>query len=173
MRRALELDPLSYLMNRRLGATLYFARDYDAALAPLQRAAEMEDHPGSVDNYRSLVYEQKGQRDLAVQHDLSALHEGRPQIDTGALLAVYQQHGWEAYWRARSKILLTTSAAPCTAYEIGVDDLRVNELDHAFDSFNRALDRHCFYMALIRVDPLLDPVRNDPRYIALLRRIHQ
>ncbi len=173
MRRALELDPLSYLMNRRLGATLYFARDYDAALAPLQRAAEMEDHPGSVDNYRSLVYEQKGQRDLAVQHDLSALHEGRPHIDTGALLAVYQQHGWEAYWRARSKILLTTSAAPCTAYEIGVDDLRVNELDHAFDSFNHALDRHCFYMALIRVDPLLDPVRNDPRYIALLRRIHQ
>ena len=173
MRRALELDPLSYLMNRRLGATLYFARDYDAALAPLQRAAEMENHPDSVDNYRSLIYEQKGQRDLAVQHDLSALHEGRSQIDTGALFAVYQQHGWKAYWQARSQVLLTLSAESCTAYEIGVDDLRVNELDHAFDSFNHALDQHCFYMALMRVDPLLDSVRQDPRYAALLTRIHQ
>ena len=173
MRRALQLDPLSYLMNRRLGATLYLARDYDGALASLQRAAEMEDHPGSIDNYVSLIYEQKGQRDLAVQHDLSALHEGRSQIDVGPLFAVYQQHGWDAYWRARSRVLLTLSAEFCTAYEIGADDLRVNELDHAFDSFNHALDRHCFYMALMRVDPVLDPVRHDPRYVALLSRIHQ
>ena len=173
MRRALQLDPLSFLMNRRLGVTLYLARDYDAALAQLQRAAEMEHQPGSIDNYVSLVYEQKGQRDLAVQHDLSALRVDQQQIDTGSLLVVYQQHGWQTYWRARTRMLLTTSAKPCRAYEIAVDNLRVNEVDDAFDSFNQALDQHCFYMALIRVDPLLDPVRNDPRYIALLKRIHQ
>ena len=173
MRRALELDPLSFLMNRRLGATLYLARDYDAAIVQLQRAAEMEQRPGSIDNYVSLIYEQKGQRDLAVHHDLSALHEDQPQIDTGSLLAVYQQHGWQAYWGARARVLSTTSHKPCTSYEIGVDDLRVSELAHAFDSFNRALDQHCFYMALIRVDPLFDPVRHDPRYATLLARIHQ
>jgi TolB-like protein len=173
MRRALQLDPLSFLMNRRLGATLYLARDYDAALAPLQRAAEMEERHGSVDNYMSLVYEQKGQRDLAVQHDVIALHEDWPRIDTAALLVVYREHGWQAYWRARTQILLTTSVQPCTAYEIGVDNLRVNELDQAFNRFNEALDQHCFYMALMRVDPLLDPVRGDPRYMALLKRIHQ
>ncbi len=173
MRRALQLDPLSFLMNRRLGVTLYLARDYDAALVQLQRAAEMEHQPGSIDNYVSLVYEQKGQRDLAVQHDLSALRVDQQQIDTGSLLVVYQQHGWQTYWRARTRMLLTTSAKPCRAYEIAVDNLRVNEVDDAFDSFNQALDQHCFYMALIRVDPLLDPVRNDPRYIALLKRIHQ
>ncbi|MGA8041794.1 MAG: winged helix-turn-helix domain-containing protein [Terracidiphilus sp.] len=173
MRRALRLDPLSFLINRRLAATLYLARDYDGALAQLQRAAEMEHLPGSIDNYVSLVYEQKGQRDQAVQYDLSALGEKRPPIDTRSLLAVYQQHGWRAYWSARSRVLLTTSAEPCTGYEIGVDDVRVNELDRAFESFNHAVDHHCFYMALIRVDPLLDPVRHDPRYATLLTRIHQ
>jgi hypothetical protein len=86
---------------------------------------------------------------------------------------VYQQHGWEAYWRARSKILLTTSPEPCRGYEIGVGYLRVNELGPAFDLFNQAVDRHCFYMALIRVDPLFDAVRHDPRYNALLKRIRQ
>ncbi len=172
MRRALELDPLSFFMTRRLGATLYLARDYDAALAQLNRAAEMEDRPGSVDNYIALVYEQKGQRDQAIQHDLIALHEDHPEIDTRSLLVGYQQHGWKAYWDARSRVLLTASAVPCTAYEIGVDDLRVNEIDHAFEFFNQAVDRHCFYMALIGVDPLLDSVRHDPRYATLLRRLH-
>src|SRR6202000_997300 len=86
VRRALQRDPLSFLMNRRLGATLYLARDYDAALVPLQRAAEMEVHLGSVDSYMSLIYEQRGQRALAVQYDLSARDEARQQIDAALFL---------------------------------------------------------------------------------------
>jgi len=173
MRRALDLDPLSFLINRRLSATLYLARYYDDALAQMQRAAEMERQPGSIDNYMSLIYEQKGDHDKAVQYDLLALHEDQPHLDTGTLLGVYKEHGWQPYWRARAHALLTTSAKSCTPYEIGVDDLRVNDLDHAFDSFQRALDSHCFNMALIRVDPLLDSVRHDSRYAALLARMHQ
>ena len=173
MRRALELDPLSFLVNRRMGATLYLARQYDAALSQMQRAAEMEHQPGSIDNYLSLIYEQKGDRDKAVEHDLIALHESQPHLDTGALLGVYKERGWQSYWRARTQTLLTASARPCTAYEIGVDDLRVNDLDHAFDSFQHALGSHCFHMALIRVDPLFDSVRRDSRYAALLKSMHQ
>jgi hypothetical protein len=133
----------------------------------------MEQRPGSIDNYMSLIYEQKGEHDEAVQHDLIALHDDQPKLDIAALLGVYQQHGWQSYWGARTRALLTTSARPCTAYEIGIDDLRVNALDHAFDSFQHALDSHCFYMALIRVDPLFDSVRHDSRYAALLTRMHQ
>jgi TolB-like protein/DNA-binding winged helix-turn-helix (wHTH) protein/Tfp pilus assembly protein PilF len=173
MRHALQLDPLSFIINRRSGATLYLARQYDDALVQLQRAAEMEQRTGSIDNYMSLIYEQKGERDEAVQHDLVALHESQPQLDIAALLGVYQQHGWQSYWRARTGALLTLPARPCTAYEIGIDDLRINELGHAFDSFQHALDRHCFNMAFIRVDPLLDSVRHDSRYTALLTRMHQ
>ena len=173
MSRALQLDPLSFLMNRRLGVTLYLARDYDAAVAQLQRAAEMEHQPGSINNYLSLIYEQTGHHELAVQHDLMALQAVRPQLDTAALLVVYQQHGWQPYWRARTKALLAAPAQPCTPYDIGVNDLRLNDPDDAFDFFQRALESHCFNMALIRVDPLLDSVRQDSRYADLLRRIHQ
>ena len=171
MRRALLLDPLSFLINRRLGATLYLARQYDAALAQMKRAAEMENQPGSIDDYISLIYEQKGDRDQAVQHDLIALHAVNPELDADALRRVYQQHGWQSYWVARTRDLRITSAHPCNAYSIGVDDLRVNDLDHAFDSFQRALDSHCIYMALIRVDPLFDPFRHDPHYLALQDRL--
>ena len=173
MRRALQLDPLSFLVNRRLGADLYLARDYDAALAQLQSAAEMEHSPSSIDKYMSLIFEQKGEHDQAVQYDLAALQAAKPRLDASALLRVYQQRGWQPYWRARNHALLTTPAQSCTAYEIGVDDLRVNDLDHAFDSFQHAVDSHCMYMAFTRVDPLFDSVRHDRRYAVLLARMHQ
>lgn len=173
MRRALQLDPLSFFVNRRLGATLYLDREYDAALSQLQRAAEMEHSPGSIDNYLSLIYEQKGDRDQAVQHDLAALHADRRNLDTAALLRVYQQHGWEPYWRARSQALLSLAPDPCTDYQIALDDLRTKDLGPAFTSFNRAIDQHCYNMSLLRVDPLLDPIRQDPRYATLLAHIHR
>ncbi len=173
MRRALQLDPLSFLVNRRLGVALYYDRQYDAALAQLKLSAEMEQGSGSIEHYAGLIYEQKGDHDEAVRQNLIALHEDLPQLDNAALLNVYRQRGWDAYWRARSRALPTTSARSCTAYEIGLDDLRVKELDHAFESFQRAMDNHCFSMAFIRVDPLFDSVRHDSRYAALLTRMHQ
>ncbi|MGA9585747.1 MAG: tetratricopeptide repeat protein, partial [Terracidiphilus sp.] len=173
MRRALQLDPLSFLVNRRLGVALYYDRQYDAALAQLQRSSEMEQQSGSIEHYVSLIYEQKGNHDEAVRHNVIGLRDEAPQINAAALLVVYQQRGWEAYWRAHSRAFLTTSGGPCTAYQIGVDDLRVNDLDHAFESFQHAIDNHCFSMAFIRVDPLFDSVRHDSRYAALLTRIHQ
>lgn len=173
MRHALELDPLSFIVNRRLGVALYYDRQYDAALAQLQRSAEMDQGSGSVEYYVSLIYEQKGDRDQAVQHDLIALHQDQPQLETDALRGVYQRHGWEAYWRANTPTLHTTAAGACTAYQIGVNDLRVNDLDHAFESFQHAIDNHCFSMAFIRVEPLFDSVRHDRRYTDLLTRIHQ
>lgn len=173
MRRALQLDPISFLVNRRVGAALYYDRQYDAALAQLQRAAEMERSPGSVEPFMSLIYEQKGDRDEAVRSDLIALHEDAPLVDTAALLSAYQQGGWASYWRGRTRALLKLATSPCSGYEIGTDELRVHELGLAFDSFQHAIDSHCFIMAFIRVDPLFDPVRHDARFAALLRRMHQ
>ena len=173
MRRAVKLDPLSFFMNRRLGATLYLARDHQAALSQLNRAAEMEHQPVSIENYISLIYEQMGKRDDAIAHDLAALHAEYPRLDTTALLSTYQQHGWLAYWRVRSQALLSSPPTPCSPYEVALDDLRIDDLGDAFASFNGAADRHCYAIALIRVDPALDPIRQDPRYTALLTRLHQ
>ena len=172
MRHAVELDPLSFFADRRLSATLYLARQYDAALAQMQRAQEMEHSPGSTDNYLSLIYEQRGDRDKAVEHDLIALHSYEPQLDMHGLLHEYQQHGWESYWRARARALIATPGRPCIAYQIGVSDLRVHDLDDAFSSFQRAIGSHCYSMVLIRVDPLFDTVRQDARYGELLKRMH-
>jgi TolB-like protein/DNA-binding winged helix-turn-helix (wHTH) protein/Flp pilus assembly protein TadD len=173
MRRALELDPLSFFMNRRLGATLYLARDYDAALNQLRRAAEMEpDKRGVVDNYISVAYEKKGRHDEAVDHDLLALQNDWPRLETDPLRSVYKRKGWNAYWRARIEALHPYENQGCVAYEAGVSYLRVGDSDHAFSFFNRAVDQHCYRIVWLKVDPLLDSIRSDPRYAVLLGQVN-
>ena len=87
------------------------------------------------ENYLSLIWGQTGKQDEAVQPDQIVLHEHHPLLDTTTLLGVYRQHGWQSSWRAHARSLTATPANSDTVYEIGVEDLRVNDLDNAFDSF--------------------------------------
>jgi len=175
MRRALELDPLSFLMNRHLGSTLFFARHYDEALYYLRRAGEMEPNAfGVVENWISWIYEKKGMQDDAVTHDLIALKRDMPQINADRLRSIYQHGGWKAYWQARVDSMSPYSERfECTSYDLGVSYLRLGNRDLAFSWFNRAIDRRCFWMIWLKVDPLVDDIRTDRRYNDLLRRVNQ
>jgi TolB-like protein/DNA-binding winged helix-turn-helix (wHTH) protein/Flp pilus assembly protein TadD len=174
MRRALELDPLSFLINRHLGSTLFFARHYDEALYYLRRAGEMEPNRfGVVENWISWIYEKKGMQDDAVTHDLTALRGRLPQTEADRLRSVYQRAGWKAYWQARIDTISSHSSDDqCAPYEAGVSYLRLGNRDRAFSSFNQAIDRRCFWMIWLKVDPLVDDLRTDNRYSALLQRVN-
>jgi hypothetical protein len=124
-----------------------------------------------VDNWMSVAYEMKGMRDEAVDYDLAALQRGWPKLDVDRLRLVYKSKGWEAYWRAHIDALRPFGDQGCLAYEAGVSDLRVGDRDRAFLSFGRAVDQRCYRVAWLQVDPLLDPVRSDPRYKGLLQRV--
>jgi TolB-like protein/DNA-binding winged helix-turn-helix (wHTH) protein len=172
MRRALDLDPLSFFITRRLGVTLFYARLYPEALEVLHRASEMEPRQlATFEKYVSRVYEKQGFFDLAVDHDLSALREASPKADTIALRSVYKLGGWPAYWRARIESLRPYADRTCASYESGTSYVRSGDRDQAFFYLNRAVDRRCFDVTWLKVDPLLDPLRNDPRYKSLLRRL--
>jgi TolB-like protein/DNA-binding winged helix-turn-helix (wHTH) protein/Tfp pilus assembly protein PilF len=173
MRRALALDPLSFFINRRLGATLYLARDYDGAIQQLQRAAEMEpSRKGVVDNWMSYAYEAKGGKDDAVEHDLLALKNDWPQVDTSALRSTYARKGWDAYWRARLQAPQPFDQDQCAAFGTARSYARLGDKENAFSSLNRAVDRRCYEIVWLQTDPRFDSLRSDARYKNLLQRLN-
>jgi TolB-like protein/DNA-binding winged helix-turn-helix (wHTH) protein/Tfp pilus assembly protein PilF len=173
MRRALVLDPLSFFINRRLGATLYLARNYDGAIHQLQRAAEMEPNlHGVVDNWMSYAYEMEGRKDEAVEHDLAALENDRPKVDDSMLRSAYASKGWEGYWRARLEAMRPYSDGECAPYEAAMDYVHLGDKENAFSFFNRAADRRCYEIVWLQTDPRLDVIRSDPRYKNLLQRLN-
>ena len=173
MRRALSLDPLSFFMNRRLAATLYLARDYDQAITQFSRALELEpEHSLAAAEYQCRIFALKGMHDQAVEFDLRSLSQQDVTLDTSAIQSAYQHRGWTAYLVARIRAFNPHAGQGCVPYQQAVDLLQLGDLDRAFESLNRALDQHCYRMTWAQVDPMLDPIRHDPRYTQLLHRLN-
>jgi TolB-like protein/DNA-binding winged helix-turn-helix (wHTH) protein/Tfp pilus assembly protein PilF len=173
MRRALDIEPGSFLMNRHLGSTLFYARHYDEALVHLQQAVEME--PGKqnfVAGWASRIYEMKGLRDKAVESDALDVGLEAPDADARGMLAIYRRDGWKAYWQARMKMMLARQNDLCVPYDIGVNYIRLGKPDLAFSRISAAIDQKCWESTWMMVDPTLDSIRSDSRYNDLLKRMN-
>ena len=173
MRRAVELEPLSFYMARHLGSTLYFNRQYDEALSELKRAKEMQ--PGSTDvvnKWLAWIYEKKGMHDESVRYDLVALSEILPEAEIAQLRSIYQREGWEAFWRARLGISYHPLNRGCDGYDAGSIYVRLGDHDKAFDALGDAVQHRCFWMSQLVIDPLFDGIRNDPRFRTLMQQVN-
>jgi Flp pilus assembly protein TadD len=58
-----------------------------------------------------------------------------------------------------------------SSYYFAMIYLGLNETDQAFASLERAYEERSGFMAFIKVEPMLDPLRSDPRFAALESRI--
>jgi len=47
----------------------------------------------------------------------------------------------------------------------------MGERDKAFIWLNRAVDEHDYSMEYLKVDPIFDPIRDDPRFAQLMRKV--
>ncbi len=169
MRRALELDPLSFLMNRHLGATLYFARHYQEALWYLQRAEELEPaHFGYVEPWIARCYEMTLHFEEAARADLGNLSAAVPDARLAHLRQAYRHGGWNAYQRARINLIAKNPNA-CDSFEVGESYLRLGDSDRALSWLGRGVKEKCFWADSLPVDPILDGIRSNPRFSALLQ----
>lgn len=173
-KRARELDPLSMLSNRTVGSALYFARRYDEALVELQHTAEM--FPNSTPNvfyWLSLVYQFKGMPEKVVEMDLErrALRGEKPE-KLAAIRRAVQRSGMPAYWAALYRDALPRAReehVPC--YDCAYANIAQGKRDEAFKLLEDSYQERVFWITLIKVDPELDPVRSDPRFQDLVRRM--
>jgi TolB-like protein len=173
MRRALQLDPRSFLMNRHMGSVLYFARHYDEALTYLQRAIEIEPSRfGYAQLWITHIYEMTLRSDDAERSDLQDLGIRIPAAKLAPLRLAYQTGGWKAYQAARIKLIAEQPSNGCDLYGVGESYLRLGDKDRAFSWLARGIEAGCFWADSVPVQPLLDSIRSDPRFPALLRLAH-
>jgi len=173
MRRALQLDPRSFLMNRHLGAVLYFAHHYDEALSYLQRAVALEPTRSSyAQPWITRSYEMARRPDDAERSDLLGLAVHIPAVNLVPLHLAYQKRGWKAYQARRIELIAKQPGNGCALFEVGESYLQLGDANQAFTWLARGVEAGCFWADSLPVDPLLDGIRSDPRFAALLRLNH-
>jgi TolB-like protein/DNA-binding winged helix-turn-helix (wHTH) protein/Tfp pilus assembly protein PilF len=170
MRRALELDPLSPIINANIGMCFYVARRYDAAIAHWQQTLEMHRNYGLLHEYMTMAYLGKGMYPEAVAELQKGLALSGDGLSEKAILAhIYGRMG-----RAREARSLLSQVLPhgsTAAYFIAIAYLGLGDTARAFAWLERSVEERIGPFNELNADPIFDPVRADPRFAALLRRM--
>jgi len=165
LQRALEIDPLSLIANVRYGEGLFYARRYDEAIAQLKKAIELDADFERAHSTLSTVYQAKGSYAEAVD-EYARYQELMGQQQTATLVrASFAKGGWQEFLRTMTggekRVNLSRYNSVVFLTALGEKDKAFTELEMSFEVFGR----------LLKVDPLLDPLRDDARFAALLRRV--
>ena len=176
IQRAIELDPLSPKLNYFWGRILFFMRQYDRAIDQFRETLELD--PNNVMAHEDLgyAYEQKGMKREAVAEWGKALTLRGAGEQALSLERTYAASGFEAAVRALAQEQLAKlnerikqgeyvpACEYVTAYTL------LGEKEQAFAWLNKAVQERNAFVLVVKVNPIYDNLRDDPRFQDLLRR---
>jgi superkiller protein 3 len=174
LERALESDPLSPLIHIWLVTVLWPGRHYDRAIEEARVLLELE--PSGYTSYfvAGLPYREKGMFDEAI-----AAHRRAVELSGGSPLML----GWLGLALAQGGKTAEAQATLDRLHQIARDAyvpptsfawiyLGLGKIDDAFLWMDRAVEGRDQMMTPIKTYPFFDPLRNDPRLHALLRKMN-
>lgn len=172
-RRALEMDPLSPRLSGQYARVLYLGRRYDDAIAQHRKTLTLDPNDYWAWFFMGIAYENKGLHHEAVEaivrsQDIqgakplaAALQEGyRRSGYRGALLA------WVGNWEDAAR-----QGRHVQWVSVAMLYARLGEKQKALDALDKAHDERSRALAYLLVEPQLDPLRAEPRFQDLARRI--
>jgi serine/threonine protein kinase/tetratricopeptide (TPR) repeat protein len=171
IKKARHLDPLSPRINSNVGLMFYYARDYDQALMELRKTIELD--PVGSRWFLGWVYVQKRMYDEAISVSLerSRLLDGKG-TSLPDLAHAYAVAGKRAQARQTLEKIndqLTRTHVPPDA--IALIHVALGEKERAFALLEEAFTQHNVLFYWLKADPRFDPLRSDPRFQHLLRRL--
>jgi TolB-like protein/Flp pilus assembly protein TadD/predicted Ser/Thr protein kinase len=181
VRRAVQLDPFANIANFQLGYMLVQAGRNDEALE--QGRKWLEVNAVTAHRILGLAYERKGNLDLAIaefQQRLKSIEQDYPELqetaafpETTAELA----HAYAVSGRRREALQLLSELTELSkrrsvgSYSFALVYVGLGEKDRAFEALEDGYDERPSDMPELKIDYRMNPLRSDPRYPELLRRM--
>ena len=173
MKKALELEPASLVMNTFLGATLYYAGRYDEAIDQCRRTIDMDPNFAVAHWHLGLAYEQKQVPDAAAEEFKKAISlSGGSPLMRAALGRAYaeSQKKHEAN-QMLNELNEFAKRQYVSAYEIATIHVALGNNEQAFQSLAKAYAEHSFHLVNLNVSPEFKSVRADPMFQDLVQRL--
>ena len=169
IRRAQEFDPVSPLLAVTAGRIEYYARRYQHAIAILRDVLEREPSFSQAHYYLAMSLGQLGRPGEALSHLRSSrLHPSLIATDEAWLASLSGNTRQARDLLAERRTLVANGADPVVMVLPAVDS---GEIDLAFSALEQMARAHRIELVSLKVNPRFDPLRSDPRFEALLRRL--
>ena len=171
-KRAQELEPLSLVASANVGVSYFLAHRNEEAMTHLRQTLDIDPTFGYAHLCLGLVHMRNGMVEAAIREFQAAKAlTGLPNVD--ALIA----YAWaQSGDRSRAEAILGSlddgaETPRATPYHVALVQTALGDRDRAFLSLERAIDARESFVGMLKVDPLLDPLRSDPRFGGLLQRV--
>lgn len=166
LKRACEAEPLSVNFNGAVALLSYYARQYDEAIEAAEKTLELEPLFGPAHAFLGWSYAQKGNYEGAIAEWQQAvkLLGGVP----AAVASLAQVHALAGQRTEALKIVQELDDLRAqryiSSYHIAGVHAALQQNDEALLWLERARKERSNWLTFIRVDPMMDPLRNDARF---------
>ena len=172
-KRALEFDPLSLIVNTHLGVHYLFARQCDLAVEQLKKTVEMDPSFYSAHLKLGQAYQCKGAYRESVAELQQAKSLSGDVTETVAALAVtYARSGnKDEAVKLMGELKRMSQRTYVSPYDIATIYTALGDKNQALAWLEKAYQQRANGLVELKVEPAFDPLRSDPRYHDLLRRV--
>ena len=171
--RALELDPLSLVLNGHLAWHYLYARQYDQAIQQCQKTAELDRNYPETADFRGLAYEQKGMyREAIAELQMAVNLSGNSPHIKAELGHAYAIAGETTpALDILDELKRESTETHISSYDIAVIYIGLGRKDQALEALENAYQERSEWLRYVKVDPRLDPLRGDPRFEKLANQV--
>lgn len=166
LKQALVLDPVSPLVQGDLGWLYLRAKRYDEAVQQCRKTLELEptDIGARYCLFQTYLRQGKPPEALAQAREVMRLAGAKPEA-----IAALEQGGVAAYQRWELQLLLDRAAREyLDPAVLAMTYADLGETEKAIACLQQAAREGSHFLASLRSEPRYDPLRNDPRFVALV-----
>jgi TolB-like protein/tetratricopeptide (TPR) repeat protein len=173
MGRALELDPLSLIINMELAWILYMAREYDRAMEQALKTLEIEPQFSPAHHVLGLAGEQLGRKEETIR-SLQQAHDGSGgnPISLAALGHAHAAAGRKAQARKiLNELREQAKRGYVPPYALALVSAGMGDKPQSLDWLQKAYEERDVWLVWVQTDPRLDCLRQEPHFQDLQRRM--
>jgi TolB-like protein/DNA-binding winged helix-turn-helix (wHTH) protein/Tfp pilus assembly protein PilF len=171
--RALQLDPLSLIVNTDVGFQMFYARNYDDCIKQLRKTLQMDPAFPVAHLWLGRAYQQKGMFEESMA-EYQATDAALPNwvvtiAGIGNLQGLAKKSADAQLTLAELETM--SKSRYVTPYGVALVYAGMGKNDEAFRRLNQAFDDRAHWLVWIRLDPRWDSLRSDQRYTEMIRRM--
>jgi DNA-binding winged helix-turn-helix (wHTH) protein/tetratricopeptide (TPR) repeat protein len=171
-RRAIELQPLSREHRQTYALALYYARRYEEEEVQWKRLLELNPSHSYIYTRLFINLAQQGKEDKAFEYLIKKLRSEDKQDDETIerFRSAFAASGWRGVTTERIKHPeLEGFTGP---FDVACLYATIGDKEKAFEFLEKAYQEHNYRISVLEVEPQLDPLRDDPRFADLVRRVN-
>jgi TolB-like protein/Tfp pilus assembly protein PilF len=169
--QALELDPASLIVNNMQGVVFYISRNYAGAIDAFQRTLQIDPTFGPAHGFLACAYVGAGRKREALEQVAQIKDQGDSEQTALRAWVLWIAGENEPAAKLARQVIDGSSRSPVRPGILAALYWMLGDRDRAFSFLDQAYVERDWTMRELKVNPMFDPMRADPRFQKLVSKL--